>query len=407
MDALLQSPAAQAALLAAAGALAFWLRDVPGLLVSWLKRFVISTLTVDSRDEFLFAALVEYMDAHPALRQVNQFTARSVRQGTAYQSLAEDLRAGQAPRAFLSPGEGLHILWLEGRLVWMRRDLQVGQSVFERVSLSHAGRSGRWLGEFLQRAIDARVTRESETLSVYVPNPFHGGDWMRARLGSRRPLASVVLRAGQAESLLADLQCFYAARERYAELGIPWRRGYLLHGPPGTGKTSLVTALASELRLNVCTLSLASPVVGDEKIHALLAGVPPRSLLLIEDVDAFFRQRETAHAQVRLSFSGFLNALDGVATQEGNVLFMTTNHAEQLDPALIRAGRIDARVELGLCDEDQLRRLFLKFHADDAAARVFATEHVAQGWSAAQAQAELLRRFGAIVMSEGPTLQRA
>lgn len=394
MDSLLQSPAVQAALLAAAGALAFWLRDVPGLVISWLKRFVISTLAVDSRDEFLLSALVEYMDAHPALRQVNQFTARSVRRGTAYQSLEEDLRAGQAPRAFLSPGEGLHILWINGRLVWMRRELQVGQNVFERISLSHFGRSGQWLADFLQRAIEARASRESDTLSVYIPNPFHGGDWMRARLGSRRPLSSVVLEAGQAEALLADLQRFYAARERYAQLGIPWRRGYLLFGPPGTGKTSLVTALASELRLNVCTLSLASPVVSDEKIHTLLAGVPQRSLLLIEDVDAFFRQRDAAHAQVRLSFSGFLNALDGVATQEGSVLFMTTNHAEQLDPALIRAGRIDERIELGLCNEDQLRRLFLKFHDDEAAARAFAAEHASQRWSPAQAQAELMRRFG-------------
>jgi chaperone BCS1 len=394
MDALLQTPAAQAALLAAAGALAFWLRDVPGLIVSWLRRFVISTLTVDSRDEFLFSTLVEYMDAHPSLRQVNQFTARSVRQGTAYQSLEEDLRAGQAPRAFLSPGEGLHILWVEGRLVWMRRELQVGQSVFERISLSHFGRSGDWLAAFLQQAIAARASRESDTLSVYIPNPFHGGDWMRARLGSRRPLSSVVLKAGQAEALLGDLQRFYGARERYAELGIPWRRGYLLYGPPGTGKTSLVTALASELHLNVCTLSLASPVVTDEKIHTLLAAVPQRSLLLIEDVDAFFRQRDAAHAQVRLSFSGFLNALDGVATQEGNVLFMTTNHAEQLDPALIRAGRIDERVELGACDDDQLRRLFLKFRPDGAAAQAYAVENATKALSPAQVQADLMRRFG-------------
>ncbi len=395
MDTLLHSPAAQAALLAAAGMLAFWLRDVPGLVFSWLKRFFISTLTVDSRDEFLFGALVEYMDAHPALRQVNQFTARSVRRGSAHQSLDEDLRAGQAPRAFLSPGEGLHILWLDRRLVWMRRELQVAQSVFERISLSHFGRSGAWLADFLQQAIAARAARESDTLSVYIPNPFHGGDWMRARLGSRRPLSSVVLKAGQAQALLADLQRFYGARDRYAELGIPWRRGYLLHGPPGTGKTSLVTALASELRLNVCTLSLASPVVSDEKIHTLLASVPQRSLLLIEDVDAFFRQRDAAHAQVRLSFSGFLNALDGVATQEGSVLFMTTNHLEQLDPALIRAGRIDERIELGPCDADQLRRLFLKFQPDEAAAEAFAAENADKGWVPAQVQAELMRRFGA------------
>ena len=62
---LLSQPALQAALLAAAGALAYWLKDVPGLLIQWGKRFFISTLTVDSRDEFLFPALVEHMDHHP------------------------------------------------------------------------------------------------------------------------------------------------------------------------------------------------------------------------------------------------------------------------------------------------------------------------------------------------------
>lgn len=390
----LSQPALQAALLAAAGALAFWLKDVPGLLLRWGRRFFISTLTLDSRDEFLFSALVEYMDQHPGLRGINQFTARSVRRGTEYQSLAEDLRAGQPPRAYLSPGEGVHLLRIDGRWLWLRRELQVGQMVFERISLSTPGRSPQYLEAFLQAAIDARAARETDTLSVYIPNPFHGGDWMRARLGSRRPLSSVVLKAGQAERLLADLQQFLGSRQRYADLGIPWRRGYLLHGPPGTGKTSLVTALASELGLNVCTLSLASPIVTDEKIHTLLAAVPQRSLLLIEDVDAFFRERDAAHGQVQLSFSGFLNALDGVATQEGTVLFMTTNHLERLDPALIRAGRIDEQVALDWVDADQLRRLYLKFHDDAAAAEAFARERAGQQLSPAAVQGELMKRLG-------------
>ena len=126
-----------------------------------------------------------------------------------------------------------------------------------------------------------------------------------------------------------------------------------------------------------------------------LAAVPQRSLLLIEDVDAFFRDRDAAHSQVRLSFSGFLNALDGVATQEGTVLVMTTNHVEHLDPALIRAGRIDERVELDYADEDQLRRLYLKFDNDPAAAAEFAHSNAQAKLSPAGVQGELMRRFGA------------
>ncbi len=386
----------QAALLAAAAALAYWLKDLPGLVLGWAKRFFITTMSVDSRDEFLFSALVEYMDAHPAMKRVNQFTAKSVRRGTQYQNLEDDLRAGQPPKAYLSPGEGFHIFTLNGKLLWLRREVQVAQSVFERVSLSHFGRDVSLLKTLLDEAIATRAARDADQLSVYLPNPFHGGDWMRARLGARRSLASVVLKAGQGESILADLQRFFSRRARYAELGIPWRRGYLLHGPPGTGKTSLVTALASELHLNVCTLSLASPVVTDEKIHTLLASVPLRSLLLIEDVDAFFRQRDAAHTQVKLSFSGFLNALDGVATQEGTVLFMTTNHVGALDDALIRAGRIDERIELTACNEEQLTRLYLKFNDDAAAARAYAQANLGKALSPAQVQDGLLREFGAV-----------
>jgi mitochondrial chaperone BCS1 len=387
---------AQAALLAFAGAFAYWLKDLPGLALGWAKRFFITTMSVDSRDEFLFSALVEYMDVHPSLKRVNQFTAKSVRRGTQYQNLEDDLRAGQPPKAYLSPGEGFHIFTLNGSLMWLRREVQVTQSVFERVSLSHFGRDVSLLKNLLEEAIATRAARDADQLSVYIPNPFHGGDWMRARLGARRSLASVVLKAGQGESILADLQRFFGGRARYAELGIPWRRGYLLHGPPGTGKTSLVTALASELHLNVCTLSLASPVVTDEKIHTLLASVPLRSLLLIEDVDAFFQARNAANTQVKLSFSGFLNALDGVATQEGTVLFMTTNHVAALDDALIRAGRIDERVELAACDEDQLQRLYMKFNADENAARAYAASNISKALSPAQVQDALLREFGTV-----------
>jgi chaperone BCS1 len=84
-----------------------------------------------------------------------------------------------------------------------------------------------------------------------------------------------------------------------------------------------------------------------------------------------------------------------VATQEGTVLFMTTNHIERLDPALIRAGRIDERVELGYADEEQLRRLYRKFHDDPAAADAFAREKAGQNLSPAAVQGELMKRFEA------------
>ena len=310
------------AALALFGLLAVWLRDVPAKVFGWAKHFFVSTLTVDSRDELMFPALVEYMDSREALRRLNNFTARAVRQGTSYQSLHDELQQGGRPLTVLSPGEGFHIFYLDGRVMWMKREVQSGgPAIFEKIALSTPGRDKRSLEALVHAAMEHRIARELNRIAVYMPSPYNN-EWMRARLGNNRKLESVVLKAGQKEDIIADLERFFASHDRYEALGIPWRRGYLLYGPPGTGKTSLVTALASEMKLNVCVLSLASPTVNDEKIANLLSSVPQRSVILIEDVDAFFRQRDKADTSVKVSYSGFINALDGVAAHEGSVVFL-------------------------------------------------------------------------------------
>jgi len=377
--------------LAVVGLFAMWLREIPGKMASWAKHFLVTTLTVDSREELMFPALIEYMDSRAALRRINNFTVRTLRQQeSTYQSLRDELQQGGRPAALFSPGEGFHLFVLDGRLMWMRREVQVGAVVVEKITLSAFGRDKGPLEAIVHAAIEHRIERELNRIAVYVPSPYNN-EWTRARLGNNRRLDSVVLKAGQKEAVLGDLNRFFAARERYETLGIPWRRGYLLYGPPGTGKTSLVTALASELSLNVCVLSLASPNVTDEKIGNLLASVPNRSVILIEDVDAFFQQRAKADAGVKVSYSGFINALDGVAAHEGSVVFLTTNHPQLIDEAAIRSGRVDFRLELGRCDRHQLQRMFRKFFDDEAAAARFADAVAADRWSPAQVQERLLK----------------
>jgi len=87
--------------------------------------------------------------------------------------------------------------------------------------------------------------------------------------------------------------------------------------------------------------------------------------VLIEDVDAAFNKRVQTTAdgyQSSVTFSGFLNALDGVASGEERIIFMTTNHPEELDPALIRPGRVDLTVLLDDASPEQARRLFVRFY---------------------------------------------
>jgi len=93
--------------------------------------------------------------------------------------------------------------------------------------------------------------------------------------------------------------------------------------------------------LNMCYLSLTQ-CHNDDILSRMLNSVPPQSVVLIEDIDAIFEGREVAiGTRCNVSFSGFLNALDGVKTMDGRILIMTTNHKDKLDPALLRPGRAD------------------------------------------------------------------
>jgi mitochondrial chaperone BCS1 len=373
------------------GIVAVWFREVPITFFNWAKQFFVTSLSFDSRDELLFTTLVEYMHEKDVLRRINNFTVRMVRQGPEYQTLQDELQQGGKPQAYLSPAEGFHLFFLDSKLMWMRREVQIGGTmVMEKIRLATFGRNKAPLEAFIHAALQARIGRELNKIAIYIPSPYTN-EWMRARLGNNRKLASVILKQGQKETIVADLKQFFASKLRYEELGIPWRRGYLLYGTPGTGKTSLVTALASDLSLNVCTLSLASPNITDERIGNLLASVPPRSVILLEDIDSFFHQRQKADAQVKLSYSGFINALDGVASHEGSVVFLTTNHPDLIDDAAIRSGRVDVRMELSNCDAYQLKEMFLKFFPEVNAAERFARLIPAGEVSPATIQEQLLK----------------
>ena len=181
-------------------------------------------------------------------------------------------------------------------------------------------------------------------------------EWVKRSDVPERSMDSVFLCEGQREDVVSDLQQFLDDEVTYVRLGIPWRRGYLFYGPPGSGKTSLAKAIANHFQMDMYYMPLAD-IDGDNKLLQLVSQCRPRSMLLLEDVDVFHAATERNDDAKGATLSGLLNAIDGMATPHGIVFVLTTNDKDVLDAALLRDGRVDRSFELGYVDNEQLRRI--------------------------------------------------
>ncbi|OBT82968.1 hypothetical protein VE02_08463 [Pseudogymnoascus sp. 03VT05] len=145
----------------------------------------------------------------------------------------------------------------------------------------------------------------------------------------------------------------------------PYRCGYLFHGPPGTGKTSFIRALAGYLKADIYMLKLSSSEVDDEMLMLLVANLPKGSILLIEDIDSAGLTRDdtrdsNANIKSRITLAGFLNAIDGIASSQGHILIMTTNCRSKLDDAMLRPGRVDREEYFGNASKDTAINMFIR-----------------------------------------------
>jgi ATP-dependent 26S proteasome regulatory subunit len=205
------------------------------------------------------------------------------------------------------------------------------------------------------------------------------------KIKKMRKLNTVILKDGQMEKLTKDVNSFLHDEEWYLSRDVPYTRGYMFYGVPGTGKSSCIKALAGHTKRHVHYLIL-SEVSSDSELFHLMEGVSfNETILVIEDIDAASRvthdrevhetdkdkeedcdQDRDLDKENKLTLSGLLNAIDGgIIQSHGRIMIITTNHPEMLDPALIRAGRIDLKLNFGLCDTHQIRGLFFNFFERD------------------------------------------
>lgn len=257
------------------------------------------------------------------------------------------------------------------------------------------GRSAEPIKQFLEACREFADKAREQYVTVRASKSQYGDEsWETTILRPIRPLETIHFDEDAKKELVDDIANYLdpVTRRFYTQRGIPYRRGYLLHGPAGTGKTSLSLGLAGFFGLELYLLHVPS-VQGDADLERLFTTLPPRCFILLEDIDVVGIKRrpedhergededgrglddddESADRSPRygrsaVTLSGLLNVLDGVASQEGRIVLMTSNFADKLDRALVRPGRIDRMIFLGHISPRSAELMFLRMYERDPSA---------------------------------------
>lgn len=197
--------------------------------------------------------------------------------------------------------------------------------------------------------------KENKKTTVYVFDDY----WETVEKRLNRKLSTVYL-GGKETELYDNIKEFLdpETEEEFTNYGIPYKLNILLHGYPGTGKTSLIFSLASELGMDVALFTFTNKTTDADFMRAMRR-LPDNTIVVFEDIDTLFVSRKkNDEFKNNISFSGLLNLLDGIAHIHKQIIFMTTNCFMVLDKALVRPGRVDINIEFKYATKKQMKGMF-------------------------------------------------
>lgn len=366
---------AGAVTLALSGAVGAFVMQAPKRIVGFLKAQFTTTVTFNNTSYEKRRTFVNISKFLHSL--TTELGTRSLMIDSIY-----DWDTGR-PKMVLTLGRGNHFFIYRKRLMMLSRiDLPSsgGDLQKEEITITVLGRKHKIFSDL----VDDNTPTDTDDIII---SDFSSDGWRTAGRIPRASLSDLALDKNIKDFFSAEMKFFKDNKELYYHLGLPYKSTFVLHGKPGSGKTSIIRSLAGEYQMNICRLSLGA--MSDTQLLSAFSSLPVNSIVLMEDFDSarstMTRSGVTnktksstdaavgeapspkaeskantisedpsslaseAMADLMGSFntlSGILNTLDGVSSLDGVVIFMTTNCIEKIDPAILRPGRVDHIVEL-------------------------------------------------------------